>query len=176
MTTRAEKIEALYAQIPPIPDCQGHCWISCGPADITPWELKRLREAGHPVTPNAIAREAPHDFWCEALGPDGRCRVYAIRPMICRIWGTVEWLPCPYGCQPEGGWMRDEDALRLLLEVVRLGGTGIRVSAEDLARLGDPAQVAALAGALIGCGSASDRARARKYGTALPIAITSRPK
>jgi Fe-S-cluster containining protein len=25
----------------------------------------------------------------------GRCLVYAARPMICRMFGHVEWLPCP---------------------------------------------------------------------------------
>jgi Fe-S-cluster containining protein len=25
----------------------------------------------------------------------GRCAVYAARPLICRLMGHVEWLPCP---------------------------------------------------------------------------------
>jgi hypothetical protein len=177
MPTRAERIEALYAQVPPIPDCRGHCWVSCGPADISPWELKRLREAGHPITPNKIASNSTTEFWCEALGPDGKCRAYVIRPLLCRIWGAVSWLPCPHGCQPEGGWMRDADALRLIFEVTRLGGTGIPVTDEDFAHLDDPAWVAAMTRGLTAIESYDyANARARAYGTALPVAITSRPQ
>jgi hypothetical protein len=31
----------------------------------------------------------------------GRCTVYAVRPLICRLWGVVESMPCPWGCRPE---------------------------------------------------------------------------
>ena len=27
----------------------------------------------------------------------GRCAVYPVRPLICRLFGHVEWLPCPTG-------------------------------------------------------------------------------
>jgi len=30
----------------------------------------------------------------------GRCLVYAARPLICRLFGHVEWLPCPIGKVP----------------------------------------------------------------------------
>jgi Fe-S-cluster containining protein len=25
----------------------------------------------------------------------GRCSIYPVRPLICRLFGHVEWLPCP---------------------------------------------------------------------------------
>lgn len=28
-------------------------------------------------------------------GERGRCAVYPVRPVICRLFGHVEWLPCP---------------------------------------------------------------------------------
>jgi hypothetical protein len=152
---RAERMQAIYDQVPKMADCKGNCWISCGPASMTPWERRRLAVAGHRVTPDEIARRAPYDFWCEALGPDGRCMAYDIRPLICRLWGTVEWLPCPWGCRPEG--------------------TGHPVSAEAFEKLKDPAQVAALARELAGKG-AGEAARFRSYGAVLPVAITRRPK
>ena len=173
MSDRADRIEALYAQVPPIPDCKGRCWISCGPADIFPWERRRLAAAGHKITPDATARLAIRDFWCEALGPDGKCMAYPIRPLICRLWGAVEWLSCPHSCQPEGGWMPDADAIRLLYEMTRLGGAGIPVTEEDLAWLDDPVKVTAVAAAF----AARERGeidRFHAYGTKLPIAITSR--
>ncbi len=27
----------------------------------------------------------------------GRCAVYPVRPLVCRLFGHVEWLPCPIG-------------------------------------------------------------------------------
>lgn len=81
--SRAEKMQAIYDQVPKMADCKGNCWISCGPASMTPWERRRLAQAGHQVTPDELARKAPYDFWCEALGPDGLCMAYEIRPLIC---------------------------------------------------------------------------------------------
>jgi Fe-S-cluster containining protein len=41
----------------------------------------------------------------------GRCSIYPVRPTVCRLFGHVEWLPCPIGKVPApaaGGW----DAMR----------------------------------------------------------------
>jgi hypothetical protein len=171
--SRAERMQAIYDRVPPMADCKGHCWISCGPASMTPWERRRLALAGHKITPDELARKAPYDFWCEALGPDGRCRAYALRPLICHLWGTVDWLPCPHGCMPVGGWLPNDVAFRLLLEVTDLGGYGDPVDPEAAEKLKDPAVVAALAKEMAGRGY-SDMARFRIYGTVLPVAITRR--
>ena len=172
-SSRAARMQAIYDQVPPIPGCLGNCWISCGPASMTPWERRRLAVAGHPLTPEDEARKKPCDYWCEALGPDGRCRAYSIRPLICRLWGAVDWLPCPWGCKPEGGYLPNDVAFRLLLESMQLGGTGHPVDPEAFGKLDDPAVVAALAADLAGRGP-SDMARFRSYGATLPLAITSR--
>jgi hypothetical protein len=38
---------------------------------------------------------------CEFSDPDGpRCLIYPVRPLICRLFGIVEWLPCPRGRVP----------------------------------------------------------------------------
>ena len=29
-----------------------------------------------------------------------RCIIYPVRPLICRLFGIVEWLPCPMGTVP----------------------------------------------------------------------------
>lgn len=57
------------------------------------------------------------------LTEEHRCSVYEIRPMICRLWGLVRGMPCPYGCRPEGGLLPDEEGQRLLREAERIGGT-----------------------------------------------------
>lgn len=173
VSDRAARMQAIYDQVPAIPGCLGNCWISCGPASMTPWERRRLAVAGHPVTPDEEARKKPHDFWCEALGPDGRCMAYDLRPLICRLWGAVDWLPCPWGCRPEGGWLPNATAFRLLLEATALGGTGHPVSPEAFEKLRDPGLVAELARDLAGKGD-GDLKRFRSYGAKLPPAITRR--
>jgi hypothetical protein len=30
----------------------------------------------------------------------GRCSIYPVRPLICRLFGHVEWLPCPISKVP----------------------------------------------------------------------------
>ena len=74
---------------------------------------------------------------CSMLSADRRCEVYEIRPMICRLWGMVEQMPCPFGCRPEGGWLSNEDGARLLREANRIGGE-------------DPEQLDRLVGELLG--------------------------
>jgi Fe-S-cluster containining protein len=61
-------------------------------------------------------------FWCDALTAGKRCAVYDLRPLVCRLWGAVESMPCVYGCVPEGGYLTDMDAYRLIAESTRIGG------------------------------------------------------
>ncbi len=115
-------LAALYARIPAIPDCDGRCWTSCGPVDMSWRERARVREAGVKITPWQEARARLDTFWCDALTGDKRCAVYERRPLVCRLWGAAEGMECPFGCIPEGGWMSREDAYRLTAEVMRVGG------------------------------------------------------
>ena len=59
--------------------------------------------------------------------------------MICRLWGMVERMPCPYGCRPDGGLLPDGEGRRLLLEAERIGGADPqeleRLAADLLERL-----------------------------------------
>lgn len=86
----AAQLDALYAELPTI-DCQGLCSESCGPIPAGDFEQRRLeRESGK-------ALSCPDS--CSML-VDRRCSVYDVRPMICRLWGVTEDLPCPIGCRP----------------------------------------------------------------------------
>ena len=44
----------------------------------------------------------------------GRCVVYPARPLVCRLLGHVEWMPCPIEKVPRV--VRTEDALALMRE------------------------------------------------------------
>lgn len=86
-------------------------------------ERQRIRAAGTRITPCDEALAQAGRFWCDALTADKRCAVYELRPMICRLWGATESLPCIYGCVPEGGRrLPDTEAYRLIAEAMRIGG------------------------------------------------------
>jgi hypothetical protein len=118
-------LEELYKQIPKMMGCDGRCWISCGPVAMSARELARIKERGYKIMPHhqAVMRAEVH--WCEALTEDHRCAVYESRPLICRLWGTVETMKCPYGCVPEGGWVSDAEAVDLIAEAETIGGSGL---------------------------------------------------
>jgi Fe-S-cluster containining protein len=115
-------LESLYARIPAIPDCDGRCWTSCGPIDMSWRERSRIRAAGVTITPFQEAKDHLETFWCEALTSGKRCAIYEMRPLICRLWGAAEGLECPFGCVPEGGWLSREEGLRLIAESKWVGG------------------------------------------------------
>lgn len=125
------ELDALYAQVPEI-DCKGLCIDSCGPVEGGHRETVRIRQAGVRLPDRrAAVRQMIADggeYTCPALR-NGRCSVYAVRPMICRIWGASDDMPCPYGCQPRGGRRRLTAAEGLaLIEAARTAGTAERAT------------------------------------------------
>lgn len=87
-----EKLKRLYAELPTI-DCKGLCWESCGPIAMTGVEHRRMiREGGERYA------SGPKEL-CPYL-EEHQCSVYPVRPLICRIWGLTEDMPCEWGCQP----------------------------------------------------------------------------
>ena len=101
-----EALDALYATLPRL-DCQRHCQEACGPILMSRIEwLRVLRQPGGRRT----LRDA---LTCPMLRRGG-CSVYAVRPLICRLYGLVERLRCPFGCVPER-WLSDDEARTVLL-------------------------------------------------------------
>lgn len=68
---------------------------------MTHFERDRIKTAGGP---DIQIVQSP----CPALDFIGRCSVYEIRPLICRLWGVVETMKCHYGCEPER-YLTDEE-------------------------------------------------------------------
>jgi hypothetical protein len=98
------QLHALYAQIPAVA-CQGQCTEACGPLGMSQLEFLQVQR----VTPLRLAEGKTTT--CPLL-KRGRCTVYAKRPMICRLWGAVANMPCPWGCRPARYLTVDEgDAL-----------------------------------------------------------------
>ncbi|HCA46087.1 MAG TPA: hypothetical protein DEP45_01650 [Armatimonadetes bacterium] len=82
--------------------CDG-CAARCmGGLAITRSEFEAICEyfGGPMFMPAARAYQcmgAPCEFK-ERSSP--RCIIYPVRPLICRLFGIVEWLPCPMGTVP----------------------------------------------------------------------------
>lgn len=134
-STRAEreafaKLDALYAQLPPLA-CQGKCGISCrGGIMLTDVEARRLQ-----VTTHRKPRTTDERGRCVYLTADERCSVYAVRPLICRAWGVVKMMSCPFGCVPER-WLTEIEFLNIAVEVERLGGGRVlRTAVEGVAHV-----------------------------------------
>lgn len=100
MPSRAGQLDALYAELPKL-DCLGLCSDSCHYIGMTKLESQRIkRSKGFEIS----MMHSP----CPALNFMGRCGVYDLRPMICRLWGLTEDMPCHYGCKPERYLTREE--------------------------------------------------------------------
>jgi hypothetical protein len=144
--TRAQKVDAhlddLYNQVPNI-NCKGLCTDSCGPVDGGAREVVRMRRAGVALPPAHEGLRlvlADPGYRCPAL-VDGACSTYGVRPMICRVWGASEDLPCPHGCRPEPGTpLLSSAETQHLVDAARKAGTSQEpVSVAEMERrLADP--------------------------------------
>ncbi len=117
------ELEELYAQVPEV-NCAGLCQAACGPIGMGDAEAARIRQAGGPEILRADLAPLslrPESVSCPALTMLGRCSIYDLRPMICRIWAAVASMACPNGCRPAGGWLSEVDGQVLMLKAMRAG-------------------------------------------------------
>lgn len=135
-TDQAAALDALYAELPTI-DCQGKCGNSCGPIDMSLGERERIVELGVNIPRYTVEAGRRWDAdmkvdTCPALipnpfkpyGTEGRCGVYKVRPMICRLWGIVDAdnMRCPHGCRPSR-WLTMEESYEFLARAADIGGS-----------------------------------------------------
>ncbi|WP_299871706.1 YkgJ family cysteine cluster protein [uncultured Cocleimonas sp.] len=94
MNDNQEIILRLRERIPTF-ECVPGCHDCCGPVTTSSEEMSRL-----PVKTDAEHEVALDNYNCVHLGPNG-CEVYEERPLICRLFGTTQTMPCPNGRRPE---------------------------------------------------------------------------
>jgi Fe-S-cluster containining protein len=123
------KLDAIYARLPTI-DCRGLCAISCGPILLTKPEADRMK-AAHPE--RRPLRTVP--IACTYLTKHKRCSVYAVRPLICRVWGLVKRMSCMHGCVPDR-WLTDHEFVDLAAEIEAFAGPLWISSADGLQPFG----------------------------------------
>lgn len=109
----AADLDALYAELPTIA-CKGQCWDSCGPISMSRIEWLRITTRLGYTPRQQIDPERPETLTCPML-KDHRCSVYELRPMICRLWGIVESMPCPWGCRPQPRYLTHREGHDFLL-------------------------------------------------------------
>lgn len=108
--------------------CKGLCQAYCGPVAASPMETRILAERGVQLLPLEViltmaAAGDQEEARCPALDTAGRCSVYDVRPMICRLFGATSegYLVCPHGCGPEGGRLTNDQSHALMRKVMEVG-------------------------------------------------------
>ena len=84
-------IKKIRKMIPDF-DCLPGCSGCCGPISMSEWEAKQIDYIEIDLEGDNIG--------CPYL-KDNRCSIYNDRPIICRLFGTIQILTCPHGCAPE---------------------------------------------------------------------------
>lgn len=120
MTSKRARVDLALTEVYnslPTMACKGLCLDWCdGHIPMTARERARIRETGQ--RPPPVDQEGP----CSALAADGGCSIYAVRPLICRLWGSVENMTCPHGCVPEGGMLSRTEGAQAVARVVAIAG------------------------------------------------------
>lgn len=107
-------IDRIYAGLPTL-TCKGKCQECCGPIAMSRAEWDRI------VVRLGFEPRGDPSLVCPMLcRSSGRCTVYDIRPIICRLWGMVRAMACPHGCTPSR-WLTDVEAARLIAKVQGIG-------------------------------------------------------
>lgn len=99
-------LEKIYAAVPDVA-CKGLCVQACGPIAMSKAEETAI-QAKHGQLPTASGL----NLTCSSL-ENGKCAIYEARPLVCRVYGAVREMRCPYGCAPKGGFMASRDARKL---------------------------------------------------------------
>jgi hypothetical protein len=104
-------LEELYAELPAL-ECKGLCAESCGPISMSRVEWQRVcRARGAELKASSLM--------CPLLEHEC-CSVYEVRPMLCRLWGLVESMKCPWGCVPER-YLTDVEGYEFMERAAEIG-------------------------------------------------------
>lgn len=66
-----------------------------------------------------------HEGMCPFLSKDRRCSIYSVRPSVCRLWGSDPSLPCEHGCTADRPPLSDDQVIRLIREIGKVGEPGL---------------------------------------------------
>jgi Fe-S-cluster containining protein len=112
LTSESLRAAEDYCQTLPLHLCHGcdGCGMRCAEGiRITRSEYLRIEQhlKAHPgETARVQAQDKSIPGWpvnkfCQFRDTElDRCSIYPVRPVICRLFGHTEWLPCPLGIVP----------------------------------------------------------------------------
>ena len=109
---KTNKLLQIYSKIPTI-ECKRLCQDACSVIGMSKHEWNRLTK--HNQEPVVMDK----DLRCSLLNEKGECKKYELRPAVCRLFGVVEKMRCPYGCLPER-FLTDEEGRAILNEINNL--------------------------------------------------------
>jgi Fe-S-cluster containining protein len=81
----AKTIKYLRKQIPSF-KCKPGCTDCCGVIIFSRWEWEQIED-------KRVATSLTCPYACK----EG-CEIYEQRPILCRLYGTVQGMKCPHGC------------------------------------------------------------------------------
>lgn len=127
MNAKVERLKEIYASLPTIA-CQRLCADSCGPTGMGGIEQKRIVavRGGRP-----IGNVKPPSVICPLLDSEDNCTVYKVRPLLCRLWGVTENLPCTFGCVPQPRYLTEVEGYELMAEVIEILSGGEKFATAD---------------------------------------------
>jgi uncharacterized protein len=118
------EIDKIYDSLPKL-NCCKDCFDSCGVIPLFWAEWYRIEQRLGKPMPLADVNSPKFEGYCPLL-VDKKCSVYEVRPIICRLWGLVEAMPCIFGCKPEK-ILPEEKSLEALGAVNKLSDEIYRV-------------------------------------------------
>jgi len=91
-------LKRIYQKIPDF-NCKEGCSECCGPH---PWSLEEARKIRRFLKKCGLKERFVKfgSLSCPYIENE-RCIIYPVRPLMCRLYGAVEGLKCPFGCGPE---------------------------------------------------------------------------
>lgn len=111
-------------------ECQGLCYDQCTLVIAHPVELDNIGFNPHFKTldDSKVLVHLIKQDWndtdgcltCPMLDSNKRCKIYDKRPLICRLYGVVEDMKCPYGCK-QTRYLTNKEGHDLMSAVKKLG-------------------------------------------------------
>lgn len=118
MSLKRKKLQEIYRKIPTV-QCKGLCKDSCSFIKLGKKEYDYLvKELGLEFMSNDEILEVLQSdgigvkSQCKCL-KEGKCSIYQDRPGICRLFGVVKKMTCPFGCKP-AKWLSDDKARKIM--------------------------------------------------------------
>lgn len=117
-----DRLTQLRDMIPDF-ECKPGCHACCA---VVPWSQEEIGRARIDQPVKSVSIVPAINEPCSLLRDTG-CSVYAQRPIMCRLFGTVEDLRCPEGFGPGALLSKTEaaDILKIYIEtfMIKKGGS-----------------------------------------------------